>query len=175
MEHWEGHSRSSFIQSKSSFDVCLTIILLETQVSTVDLRWLKNLEAGLLHYSIPSCSLPVPLTEHVATTTMFDNQDTILWFESLTFTAPNIWSHLIIKHFSRRLQIQSSLKVLILEQTLPSRSAPSQPIVVWFPVDCRLELCWFVSCCQTAKPISSPVRITVWVFFQSLESGDASE
>lgn len=53
MERWEGHSRSSFIQSKSSFDVCLTIILLETQVSTVDLRWLKNLEAGLLHYSIP--------------------------------------------------------------------------------------------------------------------------
>lgn len=123
----------------------------------------------------PSCSLPVPLTEHVATTTMFDNQDAILWFEGLTFTAPNIWSHLNIKHFSRRLQIQSSLKVLILEQTLPSRSAPSQPIVVWFPVDCRLELCWFVSCCQTAKPISSPVRITVWVFFQSLESGDTSE
>lgn len=123
----------------------------------------------------PSCSLPVPLTEHVATTTMFDNQDAILWFESLTFTAPNIWSHLIIKHFSRRLQIQSSLKVLILEQTLPSRSAPSQPIVLWFPVDCRLELCWFVSCCQTAKPISSPVRITVWVFFQSLESSATSE
>lgn len=123
----------------------------------------------------PSCRLPVPLTEHVATTTMFDNQDAILWFESLTFTAPNIWSHLNIKHFSRRLQIQSSLKVLILEQTLPSRSAPSQPIVVWFPVDCRLELCWFVSCCQTAKPISSPVRITVWVFFQSLESSATSE
>lgn len=123
----------------------------------------------------PSCRLPVPLTEHVATTTMFDNQDAILWFESLTFTAPNIWSHLNIKYFSRRLQIQSSLKVLILEQTLPSRSAPSQPIVVWFPVDCRLELCWFVSCCQTAKPISSPVRITVWVFFQSLESRATSE
>lgn len=47
----------------------------------------------------PSCSLPVPLTEHVATTTMFDNQDAILWFEGLTFTAPNIWSHLNIKHF----------------------------------------------------------------------------
>lgn len=125
---------------------------------------LKNLEVVLLPTSSTTGSKTAQ--EHDVTTTMRA--------ESLTFNPPNI-------HSCHCGQIAPSLLYLFMR----AAANFSQVWGWWFwnrgfflgwtvtlvfqqlPVHGRLVLWWFMGCSWTSQPVSSYLRMTVWVFFQT--------